>query len=341
MRRIWTGVLFIWILSAVAVPASATVVDFPGLVSDPSDWGTNVFLNERPSAYGSLGLGSVPPMQDRVSSFDTTTSSQGTVTGRALLTGSSFELGASASTSSSGSVVEAAAVAATGYTVTGSSGLNIQGSAHLDGSISGTANLGGLLLEFFLEDYNYASGFSSNKPETYVQEEIDTQATGSSTDLFCTGNGTGQQNCLYGPRPPLFADGTSCWGMGLGTCIYIPEFSFANGDVDGFYDGVDYGNFSVNIPFFVSDSEFNGLIAELFVQAYSSTGEIETMDFLGTMSLDFSPPPGETLTLATGQSFGASAPTVPEPPAPALFGVALGALFFVRARRSKSSPSLI
>jgi len=283
-----------WLIIVAVPPARAALVNFGTIAADPNTWGTNVFLDAIPAQYGSLGLSRTPLFQQVTSVSDTRTDSIGTRAGRALLTPSNFDLGVLATTSRASSVVEAAAVAATGYFVFGVPVQSIPATITIQGDVRGTANLGGLLLELFIKDYHdILSPRDTTIFHTSVELDVDTQST------------------LGGTRPPLTTRKIACF---FRTEQFITDPSTGQQlnpcqlDVS---EDRDYGFFSVTIPFSVVPTSGNGIVAELFAQAFSSTGEEETMDFLATASLAFTPPDGVTVMLATGQTFGTSPDTIP------------------------------
>ena len=276
------------VVGATSAP-EATTTNFPGFVADPTTYGVNVFLDTAPFTYGSIGFSKTPYYQPMVSSsFDTKTDENGTRSARALLTPSNFDLGVLATTSKRGAFVRAAAVATTGYFVS-EAGSFIQGTATIHGTFRGTPNQGGLGLQFFLEDYHQASSpRAQTLYRTYVEMIVTTQDT------------------YNGTRPPLNFDKVSC--------LSFPSDRQPDGykpcpiDIEQDHE---YGDFTVTVPFAVAGESGNGILAELNASAFSSGGEEETVDFLGTASLSIQPPPGTVVTLATGQKFGVASDATP------------------------------
>jgi len=183
-----------WLIIGAVPPARAALVNFGTIAADPNTWGTNVFLDAIPAQYGSLGLSRTPLFQQVSSVSDTRTDSIGTRAGRALLTPSNFDLGVLATTSRASSVVEAAAVAATGYFVFGVPVQSIPATITIQGDVRGTANLGGLLLELFIKDYHdILSPRDTTIFHTSVELDVDTEST------------------LGGTRPPLTTRKIACF----------------------------------------------------------------------------------------------------------------------------------
>jgi hypothetical protein len=204
-----------------------------------------------------------------------------------------FDVGAYATAqlpSNGPSVVQIAggAVAYTGMTVSAETPILLRGSFKLEG-LFGTA-----------------VGFDDANPDviieafdTFSQAEVDLAIYDiegrplAQAYLAPPGGGTSQiEYCL---DPTKFCSGSN-------VVIINPAPS-------GFVSG------SIIVPFFVPLARDNGIIVDIFVKAadYTANNGASTFprvvaDFLHTASLTLEPPPGITVTLATGQVFGGSPP---------------------------------
>jgi hypothetical protein len=136
MRNVLPAVVAAYAVMVSASLANAALVNFEALARDTTAWSTNVILGEFPEQYGSLRLSETSSFQQNSSPpLTTSTSLNGSEAGLASLTLSNFEL------------------AASGYFVSRSSGLNIPGTLTVLGDISGIADQSGLIPDFFVVDY--------------------------------------------------------------------------------------------------------------------------------------------------------------------------------------------
>lgn len=88
---------------------------------------------------------------------------------------------------------------------------------------------------------------------------------------------------------------------------------------------------SVKLPFVLPTLVSTGIAVGLDSFAVSTNGVGASADFLNTATLNFTPPPGVTVTLATGQTFVGT----PEPGTLLLLGSGLAGLAAIGARRRR------
>src|SRR5207249_3289171 len=81
------------------------------------------------------------------------------------------------------------------------------------------------------------------------------------------------------------------------------------------FQGDSWPGGTLNLPFILPLTRSSGIIMDLWVEAgdFVRDNQGAGVNFSDTATLSFNPPPGVTVTLATGEVFGAGAAVVPEP----------------------------
>lgn len=273
------------------------------LILDSTSFGTAVHFNTIPATC-CAGLPSVAIIQDgiRISS-DIQVGLDGSAQGQAIVAGVALPtlpptVGIRIETNARRSV---GAIGATGAIVTGlpggSSDSLIPGSIIIDGTFVGTLHL----VQLFVTDY---------------------------LGHFL-GAGQVEQGRLV-PGGPLTE--TFNWDFCANPLAPNPSNLFCPQSFENIFGG--WGG-SATLPFNFPALPKNGVIVELHGDLFPF-GPQERVDFLTSADLSFSPPPGVTVTLASGQTFGAPPPAgVPVPSTLLLFGTGLAGLVACRRRWQK------